>query len=103
MVKFLAQGNNGGPLIGLEPTTSSLRVRGATHCATLPLGIWMDVRTDESKHNNICMYVCTNGRTDAYRQKYVCTNGRTETNEHCNNVCTNGLKNDQSHIQTVHV
>ena len=32
-----------GPLMGLKPMTSTLRVRCATHCATPPLG-WNDPR-----------------------------------------------------------
>ena len=37
MVKFLAQGNNGDLLVGLESTTSTLRVRRATQLTTPPL------------------------------------------------------------------
>ena len=36
--------------MGLEPTTSTLRVRRATHCATPPLK-----RNDETNHRSVCL------------------------------------------------
>ena len=38
-VKFLAHRNNGGFWWGSKPTTSTLRVRRATHCARPPLEV----------------------------------------------------------------